>query len=62
MRAEAGLEVDVPPPVCAIAVRASPDAVASLWSLPRGVLADPGDPVTALLAPAAQAFVTLGLD
>ena len=32
VRAEAGLEVDVPPPVCAIAVRASPDAVASLWS------------------------------
>ncbi|GGM63263.1 transcriptional regulator [Thermopolyspora flexuosa] len=55
VRAEAGLEVDVPAPVCAIAVRASPDAVASLWSLPRGVLADPGDPLTALLAPATQA-------
>lgn len=52
---EAGLDADVAGPVAAIAVRAAPDAVAALWSLPRGVLADPGEPLTALLAPAAQA-------
>ncbi|MEV5411843.1 helix-turn-helix domain-containing protein [Thermopolyspora sp. NPDC052614] len=50
-------EADVEPqgPVAAIAVRTASEAVAPLWSLPRGVLADPGEPLTALLAPAAQA-------
>jgi Sugar diacid utilization regulator len=52
---EAALEADLAGPVAAIAVRAAPGAVVALWSLPRGVLADPGEPLTALLAPAAQA-------
>ncbi|MCG5212573.1 helix-turn-helix domain-containing protein [Streptosporangium sp. KLBMP 9127] len=41
-------------PVTAVAVRGTRDTVAALWTLPRGVLAQPGDPV-ALLAPAHQA-------
>ncbi|WP_336205004.1 PucR family transcriptional regulator [Nonomuraea sp. LPB2021202275-12-8] len=48
-RAEAAIEV--PGPVTAIAVRESPERVAALWTLPRGVLARAGSPV-ALLAPA----------
>ncbi|WP_188195106.1 PucR family transcriptional regulator [Nonomuraea sp. SYSU D8015] len=47
----AGVSIEVPGPVTAIAVRESQDRVAALWTLPRGVLARPGSPV-ALLAPA----------
>ncbi|WP_344967460.1 PucR family transcriptional regulator [Streptosporangium fragile] len=52
--------LDLRGPVAAIAVRGSPDRVAALWTLPRGVLADPAfdagdEPVVALLAPAGQA-------
>lgn len=53
VRAESGLEPEGP--VAAVAVRTGSEAVAALWSLPRGVLADPDEPITALLAPAAQA-------
>nr|WP_184982893.1 helix-turn-helix domain-containing protein [Sphaerisporangium rubeum] len=53
VRAASGL--DLTPPVAAIAVRSAYGRVAPLWTLPRGVLADPGDPVTAVLAPAPQA-------
>jgi hypothetical protein len=47
-------------PIVAIAVRNPPDGEGVLETLPRGVLADPGpgrrgEPLTALLAPAAQA-------
>ncbi|GAA3806166.1 helix-turn-helix domain-containing protein [Sphaerisporangium flaviroseum] len=52
-RASAAL--DVTGPVAAIAVRSASDRVAPLWTLPRGVLAHAGDPLTAVLAPAAQA-------
>jgi hypothetical protein len=52
-RASAGL--DIAGPVAAIAVQSASGRVVPLWTLPRGVLADAGDPVTALLAPAAQA-------
>ncbi|MEV7969679.1 helix-turn-helix domain-containing protein [Sphaerisporangium sp. NPDC088356] len=52
VRASAGLEITGP--VAAIAVQAS-GRVVPLWTLPRGVLADAGDPLTAVLAPAAQA-------
>jgi len=52
--------LDVRGPVAAIAVRSSPDRVAALWTLPRGVFADPAfplgdEPLVALLVPAAQA-------
>ena len=52
--------LDVRGPVAAIAARSSPDRVAALWTLPRGVLADPAFPVgseslVALLVPAGQA-------
>ncbi|GAA0855587.1 helix-turn-helix domain-containing protein [Streptosporangium amethystogenes subsp. fukuiense] len=52
--------LDVRGPVTAIAVRSSPDRVAALWTLPRGVLADPAfpagdEPLVALLVPAGQA-------
>lgn len=47
----AAASVDMPGPVMAVAVRESPERVAALWTLPRGVLARPGSPV-ALLAPA----------
>ncbi|MEV0314513.1 PucR family transcriptional regulator [Nonomuraea fuscirosea] len=47
----AGASLEVPGPVAAIAVRESPERVAALWTLPRGVLARTGSPV-ALLAPA----------
>ncbi|MEU4830931.1 helix-turn-helix domain-containing protein [Streptosporangium sp. NPDC023615] len=55
--------LDVRGPVAAIAVRGSEDRVAALWTLPRGVLADPafpardgqGEPLAALLVPAGQA-------
>ncbi|WP_157245137.1 PucR family transcriptional regulator [Nonomuraea typhae] len=46
-----GVSVDMPGPVAAVAVRESPERVATLWTLPRGVLARTGSPV-ALLAPA----------
>lgn len=52
-RATAGL--DLAGPVAAIAVLSASGRVAPLWTLPRGVLADAGDPLTAALAPAAQA-------
>ncbi|GII77005.1 transcriptional regulator [Sphaerisporangium rufum] len=52
-RAAAGVEVDGP--VAAIAVQSAAGRSAPLWTLPRGVLADAGDPVTAVLAPAGQA-------
>ncbi|GAA4236911.1 helix-turn-helix domain-containing protein [Streptosporangium album] len=53
-------QLDVRGPVTAIAVRSSLDRVAALWTLPRGVLADPGllvrgEPLVALLVPAGQA-------
>ncbi|GAA3559514.1 helix-turn-helix domain-containing protein [Nonomuraea rosea] len=48
-RAEA--PIDLPGPVAAVAVRESDERVATLWTLPRGVLARTGSPV-ALLAPA----------
>ncbi|MEU4577646.1 helix-turn-helix domain-containing protein [Nonomuraea sp. NPDC023979] len=47
----AGASIEMPGPVTAIAVRESPERVAALWTLPRGVLARAGSPV-ALLAPA----------
>ncbi|HEX4813290.1 MAG TPA: helix-turn-helix domain-containing protein [Nonomuraea sp.] len=47
----AGAGVEAPGPVAAVAVRESPERVAALWTLPRGVLAHAGSPV-ALLAPA----------
>ncbi|WP_327583017.1 helix-turn-helix domain-containing protein [Nonomuraea sp. NBC_00507] len=47
----AGVSIEVPGPVTAIAVRESQERLAALWTLPRGVLARPGSPV-ALLAPA----------
>jgi hypothetical protein len=53
LRASAGL--DLPGPVAAIAVHSASGQVVPLWTLPRGVLADAGDPLTALLAPVAQA-------
>ncbi len=53
-------QLDLAGPVAAIAVRSSPAQAAALWTLPRGVLADPdlliqGEPLVALLAPAGQA-------
>ncbi|GAA3032213.1 helix-turn-helix domain-containing protein [Streptosporangium longisporum] len=65
-RSGALARLDVRGPVAAIAVRGSPDRVAALWTLPRGVLADPafpdrdggdrqGEPLAALLVPAGQA-------
>ncbi|MEO3867663.1 helix-turn-helix domain-containing protein [Nonomuraea sp. B12E4] len=48
-RAAAAIEAQGP--VAAVAVRESQERVATLWTLPRGVLARPGSPV-ALLAPA----------
>ncbi|MFJ2030128.1 PucR family transcriptional regulator [Streptosporangium sp. NPDC087985] len=58
-------QLDVQGPVTAIAVRSSLDRVAALWTLPRGVLADPGlltqgETLVALLAPAAQAWELAG--
>ncbi|MFC4585672.1 PucR family transcriptional regulator [Sphaerisporangium corydalis] len=53
VRAGAGL--DLPGPVAAIAVQSASGQVVPLWTLPRGVLAGAGDPLTAVLAPAAQA-------
>ncbi|WP_327085624.1 helix-turn-helix domain-containing protein [Nonomuraea sp. NBC_01738] len=47
----AGASLDVQGPVTAVAVRESPERVAALWTLPRGVLARAGSPV-ALLTPA----------
>jgi hypothetical protein len=49
-------------PVAAIAVRNNEDQAAALWTLPRGVLADPsfGDELTAVLAPAAHAAEVAG--
>ncbi|MFG1695562.1 PucR family transcriptional regulator [Nonomuraea sp. NPDC049309] len=47
----ASVSLEVTGPVTAIAVRESPERVAALWTLPRGVLARTGSPV-ALLAPA----------
>lgn len=47
----ADVAIEVPGPVTVIAVRESPERVAALWTLPRGVLARAGSPV-ALLAPA----------
>ncbi|MFI6318973.1 PucR family transcriptional regulator [Nonomuraea sp. NPDC050556] len=46
-----GASVEVLGPVAAIAVRESPERVAALWTLPRGVFALAGSPV-ALLTPA----------
>ncbi|GAB2905404.1 PucR family transcriptional regulator [Nonomuraea fastidiosa] len=46
----ASVSLEVTGPVTAIAVRESPERVAALWTLPRGVLARTGSPV-ALLAP-----------
>lgn len=43
--------IEVLGPVAAVAVRETPERVAALWTLPRGVLALAGSPV-ALLAPA----------
>ncbi|GGK95663.1 transcriptional regulator [Sphaerisporangium melleum] len=51
----AGVRLELPGPVAAIAVQSASGRVAPLWTLPRGVPADAGDPVTAVLAPAAQA-------
>ncbi|MDH2428474.1 helix-turn-helix domain-containing protein [Sphaerisporangium sp. TRM90804] len=51
----ASAELDVEGPVAAIAVWSAGGRVVPLWTLPRGVLADAGDPLTAVLAPAAQA-------
>ncbi|MEU9885879.1 helix-turn-helix domain-containing protein [Sphaerisporangium sp. NPDC051011] len=51
----AAARLDLAGPVAAIAVQSAPGGVVPLWTLPRGVLADPGDPLTAVLAPAAQA-------
>ncbi|MFC7383711.1 PucR family transcriptional regulator [Sphaerisporangium rhizosphaerae] len=51
----AAVPLDLSGPVAAIAVRTAAGVVAPLWTLPRGVLADAGDPLTALLAPAGQA-------
>ncbi|MEV7013944.1 helix-turn-helix domain-containing protein [Streptosporangium sp. NPDC051022] len=58
-------QLDVAGPVTAIAVRSSPVRVAALWTLPRGVLADPGlpaqgEPLVALLAPSGQALELAG--
>ncbi|MDP9862054.1 MULTISPECIES: PucR family transcriptional regulator [Streptosporangium] len=58
-------QLDVHGPVTAIAVRTSLERVAALWTLPRGVLSDPGlpvqgEPLVALLAPAAQAWQLAG--
>ncbi|MGW0802756.1 PucR family transcriptional regulator [Nonomuraea sp. NPDC002799] len=47
----AGVSIEVPGPVAAVAVRESQERVATLWTLPRGVLARTGSPV-ALLTPA----------
>ncbi|WP_308249916.1 PucR family transcriptional regulator [Sphaerisporangium fuscum] len=58
LRAAAGL--DLAGPVAAIAVHSVSGRVVPLWTLPRGVLADAGDPVTAVLAPAAQARAVAG--
>ncbi|MFI6289979.1 PucR family transcriptional regulator [Nonomuraea sp. NPDC050790] len=44
-------ETGMPGPVAALAVRESPERVAALWTLPRGVLALAGSPV-AVLSPA----------
>ncbi|MGW4422494.1 PucR family transcriptional regulator [Streptosporangium sp. NPDC004631] len=57
--------LDVAGPVAAIAVRSSLERVGALWTLPRGVLADPGllaqgEPLIALLAPAGQALEVAG--
>jgi hypothetical protein len=46
--------LDVRGPVAAVAVRGGDERAAALWTLPRGVLVQPG-PTVALLAPAAQA-------
>ncbi|GHH69145.1 transcriptional regulator [Streptosporangium violaceochromogenes] len=56
---------DVTGPLAAIAVRGSLERVGALWTLPRGVLADPGllaqgEPLVALLAPAGQAMELAG--
>ncbi|GIH95083.1 PucR family transcriptional regulator [Planobispora siamensis] len=53
--------LDLSGPVTAIAVRPGADRVVPLWTLPREVIADPGlpvhgEPLVALLAPAAQAW------
>ncbi|MGV9777679.1 PucR family transcriptional regulator [Streptosporangium sp. NPDC003464] len=58
-------QLDVHGPVTAIAVRTSLERVAALWTLPRGVLSDPGlpvqgEPLVALLAPAGQAWQLAG--
>jgi|SRR5437868_4426341 len=45
------VSLEIEGPVTAIAVRESPESLAVLWTLPRGVLARAGSPV-ALLAPA----------
>ncbi|PZG41206.1 CdaR family transcriptional regulator [Spongiactinospora gelatinilytica] len=50
-RAAALARLDIEGPVAAVAVRAAPERTTALWTLPRGVLAEPGDPV-ALLVPA----------
>ncbi|WP_248964563.1 PucR family transcriptional regulator [Sphaerisporangium perillae] len=52
----ASAQFDLAGPVAAIAVQSASGRVAPLWTLPRGVLADAGDPLTAILAPAAQAL------
>ncbi|GAA3084950.1 PucR family transcriptional regulator [Streptosporangium carneum] len=58
-------QLDLAGPVAAIAVLGSPSRVAALWTLPRGVLADPaslahGESLVALLAPAGQALELAG--
>ncbi|MBB2913014.1 hypothetical protein FHS43_004309 [Streptosporangium becharense] len=60
-RSSALARLDLRGPVAAIAVHGSPDRVAALWTLPRGILADPAvgaqdEPMVALLAPAGQAW------
>jgi hypothetical protein len=54
-RAAAGVEAEGP--VVAIAVRTSPGRAAALWTLPRGVLAEPApdEALLTVLAPASQA-------
>ncbi|GLW06753.1 transcriptional regulator [Microtetraspora sp. NBRC 13810] len=56
-RAGALARLDLPGPVTAVAVRAAEGRVAALWTLPRGVLAQPGDPA-ALLTPGHAAAET----
>ncbi|GII86227.1 transcriptional regulator [Sphaerisporangium siamense] len=51
----ASAAIDLPGPCAAIAVQSGTGGVVPLWTLPRGVIADAGDPVTAVLVPAAQA-------